>query len=219
MSFTKLKDSRSTFSLDSVRLRNRYKKAIAPPENQVELFVENNNVYQMDSNGTSLRLLHTPGSVVKVSYAISYDNQTITSLEPQLINGLEIEYTPVYLNSLIIVEANVASSQTYVTTFAIYKDFMDGLGSAPLFSLGSLARSNNSSRDGVLTLFKGSNTPNTMHSATFKVFEINNSSAKRKYEIRALDAWEGVANTLYINNRADGKMASFSTMTVTEIAR
>jgi hypothetical protein len=41
----------------------------------------------------------------------------------------------------------------------------------------------------------------------------------RTYQIYGSSAWAGTATTLFINNRNSNDMASFSHMTVTEIAQ
>jgi hypothetical protein len=52
MSYTKLKDARSTFSLDSLRLNIKNKQNIAPQKGAVELYIRNNKLYMMLDDGT-----------------------------------------------------------------------------------------------------------------------------------------------------------------------
>lgn len=51
MSFVKLQDGRSVYSLDSVRLRNQRESSIAPPANTVELYIKNGILYQINDQG------------------------------------------------------------------------------------------------------------------------------------------------------------------------
>lgn len=51
MSFVKLQDGRSVYSLDSVRLRNQRESSIAPPSNTVELYIKNGILYQINDQG------------------------------------------------------------------------------------------------------------------------------------------------------------------------
>lgn len=52
MSYTKLKDARSTYSLDSLRLNVKNKQNIAPQKGAVELYIKDNTLYMMLDDGT-----------------------------------------------------------------------------------------------------------------------------------------------------------------------
>ena len=62
MSYTKLKDARSTYSLDSLRLNVKNKQNIAPQKGAVELYVRDNKLYMMLDDGTE--------------YAVGYQAET-----------------------------------------------------------------------------------------------------------------------------------------------
>lgn len=51
MSFTKLQDGRSVYSLDSIRLRNQREAKGAPQANTVELFSKEGILYQINDQG------------------------------------------------------------------------------------------------------------------------------------------------------------------------
>ena len=51
MSFTKNKDARSTFSTDSLRLKDKREQVTAPPAGGWELYMQNGVLTAMDSNG------------------------------------------------------------------------------------------------------------------------------------------------------------------------
>jgi len=51
MSFIKLQDGRSVYSLDSLRFRNLQSADFAPQTGTLELYFKNNELYQIDSTG------------------------------------------------------------------------------------------------------------------------------------------------------------------------
>jgi hypothetical protein len=51
MSFIKLQDGRSIYSLDSLRLRNKQSAENAPQSGTLEIYFKNNELFQIDSNG------------------------------------------------------------------------------------------------------------------------------------------------------------------------
>lgn len=168
---------------------------------------------RIDSSGnvTIPGNLYSPGTVVQVKTAISGPaRQTIASTSPVAITGLSVNFTPKYSNSLIIVEANIASTLTYVTSFGVFRD-----GNKTVSTSGS------NNEDGMqITLYGPHGTSaNYMFSSTFKHFETSSNTNARTYAIYATSGWASVTYTLYINNRDFGDMPSFSTMTVTEVAQ
>lgn len=56
MSFVKLQDGRSTYALDSIRLRNQKEAATAPQPNTVELFMRDGILFQIDETGISQQI-------------------------------------------------------------------------------------------------------------------------------------------------------------------
>lgn len=247
MSFVKLQDGRSTYALDSIRLRNQREASAAPQANTVELYMKEGVLYQVDEEGRESKVapevvidqnnitgnltingdltvtgdatvtgkLDAPGTVVQVQYAVSGPaRQTIASLTPVAITGLSINFTPKYSDSLIIIEANIASSATYVTSFGIFKD-----GNKTVSTSGFV---NYNEADMQITLYGGTpatDSGNNMKQTTIKHFETSGNTNARVYAVYATSGWGGAIYNLYINNRAGNDMASFSTMTVTEVAQ
>jgi len=245
MSFVKLQDGRSTYALDSIRLRNQREASAAPQANTVELYMKEGVLYQVDEEGRESKVapevvidqnnitgnliingdltvtgdatvtgkLDAPGTVVQVQYAVSGPaRQTIASLTPVAITGLSINFTPKYSDSLIIIEANIASSTTYVTSFGIFKD-----GNKTVSTSGF---SNSNEADMQITLYDGTTSAETkMEQTTIKHFETSGTTNARVYAVYATSGWAGAIYNLHINNRAGNDMASFSTMTVTEVAQ
>lgn len=60
MSFTKLRDGRSVYALDSLRLRTRKQANTAPQAGTVELFIRDGILYQVDEQGVSKEASVTP---------------------------------------------------------------------------------------------------------------------------------------------------------------
>lgn len=56
MSFVKLQDGRSVYSLDSIRLRNQREANSAPQANTVELYMKQGILYQIDEQGVEQQI-------------------------------------------------------------------------------------------------------------------------------------------------------------------
>ena len=56
MSFVKLQDGRSVYSLDSIRLRNQREATIAPPANTAELYLKNGILFQITDQGVEQQI-------------------------------------------------------------------------------------------------------------------------------------------------------------------
>lgn len=101
MSYTKLKDARSTYSLDSLRLNIKNKQNIAPQKGAVELYVRNNKLYMMLDDGTEYEVGYQAEQEIKritvsSSYQVSTDDYyvgvtagslTITLPKASLVNN------------------------------------------------------------------------------------------------------------------------------------
>lgn len=62
MSFTKLRDGRSVYALDSLRLRTRKQANTAPQAGTVELYIKDGILYQVDEQGVSKEAAVTPAT-------------------------------------------------------------------------------------------------------------------------------------------------------------
>ena len=101
MSYTKLKDARSTYSLDSLRLNIKNKQNIAPQKGAVELYVRNNKLYMMLDDGNEYEVGYQAEQEIKritvsSSYQVSTDDYyvgvtagslTITLPKASLVNN------------------------------------------------------------------------------------------------------------------------------------
>jgi hypothetical protein len=101
MSYTKLKDARSTYSLDSLRLNIKNKQNIAPQKGAVELYVKNNKLYMMLDDGTEYEVGYQAEQEIKRitvsnNYQVSTDDYyvgitagglTITLPKASLVNN------------------------------------------------------------------------------------------------------------------------------------
>lgn len=157
-----------------------------------------------------------PGSIVQIATATTTAaRQTIASTNtiPQPIAGLSIDFTPRLADSKILITTNIATNRPYVSSFAIYED------GSPTVDIGS--ESNLSTTDSNLTLYNGNGTSTTSHMymVPFQVVVPAHGTYTRTYDSRAISRWQSTSYTLYINNRAQNDMASFSTMIVYEIAQ
>jgi hypothetical protein len=139
MSYTKLKDARSTFSLDSLRLNIKNKQNIAPQKGAVELYIRNNKLYMMLDDGTEYEVGYQAEQELKRitvsnNYQISTDDyyvgvtdtgKTITLPKASLVN-----------NGHSVVLKNEG---TFVNTIAgSGTDTIDGAASVPLLAYESL---------------------------------------------------------------------------------
>lgn len=139
MSYTKLKDARSTYSLDSLRLNVKNKQNIAPQKGAVELYVRDNKLYMMLDDGTEYEVGYQAEQEIKRitvsnSYTLSTDDYyvgvtagalTITLPKASLVNN---GHTVVIKNEGNLI-STVAGSGT---------DTVDGAASVPMLAYESL---------------------------------------------------------------------------------
>ena len=139
MSYIKLKDARSTFSLDSIRLNVKNKQNIAPQKGAVELYVRDNKLYMMLDDGTEYEVGYQAEQEIKRitvsnSYTLSTDDYyvgatvgalTITLPKASLVNN---GHTVVIKNEGGFINT-VDGSGT---------DTIDGAASQPLLAYESL---------------------------------------------------------------------------------
>lgn len=162
--------------------------------------------------GTDMGSIASPGTILQVKTAVSGPaRQGISNLNPVAITGLSVTITPRYATSLIVVEAHISSTITFVTSFGVYRD-----GVATVSTSGFT--NNNQPNMQVTTHTGEAANAERMYRTPVYHFEVA-GSGERTYQIYATDGWAGVANTLYINNRASADMASFSHMLVMEVAQ
>lgn len=158
-----------------------------------------------------------PGDIIQMKYDQFTSGQTIADTQDvtdgnALISGLNIVMYPKRSNSIIVLEANIHHSHSYVVSFGFIVN-----GTAAV----SLSGNSNSSGSNV-TQFHGSNESNHCSVTSFKVSPTNPGAGTRMdIRVGATASWSGddTNYTLYINDRASQDMSSLSSITAYEIAQ
>ena len=151
-----------------------------------------------------------PGTVLQVQKAITEGIQLINSASMAEINGLIIDFTPKSANSTIILEAMISTSDTHVTSFGFWKDNV---------TMRTVSVSNNNGTDNLVTSYHSANGSATddIRQIFLLDYETNTSTTTREYAIRCMASWSTTNYNLYINDRGNDDMASFSTFTIWEV--
>lgn len=156
--------------------------------------------------------LISPGSVIQVAAARSGPaRQTISSITPVAVENLAITFTPKYANSRILINVQISGSDTYVNSYAIYKN---GLATA---STSGFTNSNEANMQA--TTYRGNNDPAMIYSSQLTWSELAGDTGTRTYQVYCTSGWAGTAYATYINNRSTGDMAAFSVMVCMEVAQ
>ena len=156
--------------------------------------------------------LYAPGHVVQVQVATSGPAlQTINNTLPVAVTGLSIDFTPISATSRILIQIQLATAATFVTSYGIYRD-----GSPTVDTTGFTNLSNPNMQ---LTTYIGSNVDSEMWSVPIMWSEIAGSTDMRTYALYASSSYSATISNLRINNRGSNDMASFSHMTIMEIAQ
>ena len=155
------------------------------------------------------------GTVIQMASASAGPaRQTIASGTPVVITGLSVDFTPRRPDSKILISAYISTNAVYVSSYGVFQD-----GSATASTSG-YTNTNEPNMDA--TFFDGGTT-----SATSYVYQIPilttldaGNTNQRTYDIRATSAWGGGGPySLYINDRGQSDMASFSRMFIYEVAQ
>jgi hypothetical protein len=167
--------------------------------------------------GSNLITVPTGNSLYALGHAVQTKTstsgparQSITSLTPIAVDGLSISFTPLNANSRIVVKAQIATNATYVSAFAVYKN-----GAATVSTSGF---TNSAAINMQFTSYIGADLNDNMYSFPLIWSEVAGSTVARTYQIYAMSGYGGSVRTLHINNRTSNDMASFSHITVMEIA-
>ena len=158
-----------------------------------------------------------PGDIIQMKYDQFTSGQTIADTQDvtdgnALISGLNIVMYPKRSNSIIVLEAHIHHSHSYVVSFGFIIN-----GTAAV----SLSGNSNSSGSNVTT-YEGSNDTNHCSVTSFKVSPTNPGAGTRMdIRVGATSSWSGDDNsyTLYINDRSSQDMSSLSSITAYEIAQ
>ena len=156
--------------------------------------------------------LYAPGHTLQAQAVISGPAiQTIVSATPVAVTGLSISFTPVSANSLILVECQISSNSPYVSSFGIFKNAAS--------TVSTSGQTNNNEANMQITTYVGVDVTSHLWCWPIHWSETAGSITARTYQVYATSSWAGTNRTLTINNRPSNDMASFSYMTVTEIAQ
>ena len=172
-----------------------------------------NNILKSDgSTWVSGTLPVAAGTVVQVQTATSGPaRQIISSTSPVAVTGLSISFTPKYSNSKIVIMGQISTNACHVASFGIFKD-----GAATVSTSG---QTNNNEPNMQITSYIGTSTTDYILSLPIMHSETSGSTTARTYAIYGTSGWSGSTYSLQINNRNSNDMASFSYMTIMEVAQ
>ena len=140
--------------------------------------------------------------------------QTISSATPVVITGLSVDFTPRRSDSKILISAYISSGVIHVSSYGV---FQDGSATASTSGFGNTSEPNMDA-----TYYQGNSTTGTNYLVQIPILttlDAGNTN-QRTYDIRAMADWaNGGPYTLYINDREQSDMASFSRMFIYEVAQ
>ena len=157
-----------------------------------------------------------PGTIIQMASASAGPaRQTIASATPLVITGLSVDFTPRKSDSKILISAYISTNNVHVGSYGIFQD-----GSATASTAG-YTNVNQANMDATLYDIGGSTTGiNQMYQVPILTTLDAGNTNQRTYDIRATASWAGGGPyTLYINDRSNNDMASFSRMFIYEVAQ
>jgi hypothetical protein len=152
------------------------------------------------------------GTILQVQTAVSGPaSQTISSTSPVAVTGLSISFTPLYSNSLIIIDGILTGNFTHVFSWGVFKD---GVATVSTSGYGN----NNEANMQFTTYSESAGADARMFAAPLMHRETAGSTSARTYQVYCTSGWGGSVYTSYINNRSSQDMASFSYLRIMEVA-
>lgn len=157
--------------------------------------------------------MYAPGSTVQTLFARSGPaKQTIASYTPVAVTGLSVTITPKSASSIIYIQCQISSNCSYVSSFGVFKD------GAKTVSTTGYTNLNESGMQ--FTIYPNQDTAGTLWCFPLMHYEVAGSTTARTYQVYATAGWsDNSIRNLTINDRDSSDMASFSYMTVMEIAQ
>ncbi len=148
-------------------------------------------------------------AIPSVHFAITpAERQTIASVNPVLVNGLEITITPKSVNSKFLIMAVVNGTMTHVASSLIYRN-----------GFPVLTHTGNTNEPGAqATTYYGNDIVTNMLQHTMNYMDAPQTIEPVTYDVRCTAGWSGTAHTLYINDRNTSDMRTPSTLTIIEFA-
>jgi hypothetical protein len=201
-----------------------------------------------NTTGTTIALPQTGQVIVQVSHAYAgggandpssgnadgrqFINEVDLDQAGAEIHGLEINFTPKYANSKILLTAMINHNGTYVVSFGFKRDssLLGTSGSAPPAETAdhdhSNANAKNSSSQGaIVTLYAGlgTSTFSNIYNTNYEYLDIATNTNARTYKAVGCSSWTGTSRHFFINDRWSSGLASgmacLSSMTIYEIAQ
>ena len=151
--------------------------------------------------GKVLQVQHVQCSPVR--YTIS-----VNALTP--IPDLLISFTPKSSTSKILLQSNIYSTETHVTTFGFLENIN---GSDTIVSNVS----NGNTVGSISTTYRGNGITTNIYANPIAYMVDSNGTSTRTFKVGATSSWANVLYTLYINDRSSNDMRSVSSFTITEI--
>lgn len=149
--------------------------------------------------GTVIQVQHVRTSATR--YTISADNLTA-------IPELEINFTPKFANSKILLTAMINASSNHVTTYGFLKN-----------NAVIISNTNTNSDGSILTVYDGQDIGSYIYGQYVEFMDVATSLSPINYRAAASASWSGSPRSLYINDRDGNDMRSISSMTIMEIAQ
>lgn len=172
----------------------------------LEGYAANDNTVSLSSG----HKLYVPGTVVQTQMVVSSPTRyAITAQDISAIPELEINFTPKFQNSKIIISAMINGQSSYVTTYGFLKN-----------NSYIISNTNTNSAGSISTVYDGAGAgTDYMYNQYIDYVDTATSFATINYKAAVSSSWGGTVYTTYINDRPSNDMRSVSSMKVMEIAQ
>ena len=167
----------------------------------------------LDSNGNQFdgSQLGNVGKVLQVQHVqCSPTRYTISVNALTPIPDLLINFTPKSSTSKILLQSNIYSTETHVSTFGFLENIN---GSDTVVSNVS----NTNTSGSISTTYRGTNIVSNIYANPIAYMVNSNGTSTRTFKVGATSSWANVLYTLYINDRDSNDMRSVSSFTIYEI--
>ncbi len=149
------------------------------------------------------------GRVVAAYFASTpATRQTIGSITPTKVTGLELSITPTSVDSQFLIMAVVNGAMRYVSSSLVYRN-----GSKVLSHGG-----NTNEAGAQATTYFGPDASGNMYQQTIHHLDSPSTTSAVTYDIRFTSGWGGAVHTTYINDRDSNDMRTPSTLMILELA-
>ena len=149
------------------------------------------------------------GTVIGFYKASNATRTSIASTSLVNVTGMSITMTPKSSNSLIVLQAVLPHSHSYVCSFTFLKDNA---------KIAPATGPNSNEAQTHATMYEG-NAAGNMHTQPLFHYETAGNTNSRTYTLAATSGWGGNTYTLYLNGRSSNDMGSSSWMYCWEISQ